>query len=200
MEDGSADLDLGSLDGLTKGSGLQVFRGSELVGRLQVTTLFRERARARVTEGSELRPKDEVRVANTDHLNALLQQADTAFNRGDPDKAIKLAKEAVRWGESVGVPPDAMAVSSNELGVLHMLRGEYGPAESLLYRAASAAPKTDPVYVRINNNLGVLAELWGDRDKAAARYNEALGAGRGADPGDQRQTVERNLARVRGSR
>ena len=89
-----------------------------------------------------------------------------------------------------------MAVSWNQLAVLQMLLGDYSGAESLLLRAASAIPKTGPVYTQIQNNLGVLAELRGNRDKAAASYNDALGA----YPGNQRQTVERNLARVRGSR
>ena len=196
LEDGLANIDLGSLDGLAKGSDLQVFRGSDRVGRLQVTTVFRDRARARVIESKQLRPKDEVHVGGTDHLDSLLQQVDVAFNRGDPDAAIKLAEDAVRWGESAAVSPGAMAEAWNQLAVLHMLRGEYGGAESVLLRAASAASKTDPVYGQIQNNLGVLAELRGDRDKAAASYNDALGA----KPGYQRQTVERNLARVRGSR
>jgi len=196
IEDGSANINLGSLDGLAKGSELQVFRGSDTVGRLQVTAVFRDRARASVIEGKRLRPKDEVRVRGADHLNALLQQVDAAFNRGDPDTAIKLAGEAVRWGESAGVPPGMMAVSWNQLAVLQMLRGDYDGAESHLLRAASATSKTDPVYGQIKNNLGALAELRGDLDKAAANYKDALGA----HPGDQRQTVERNLARVRGSR
>ncbi len=59
---GNANISLGSLDGLAKGSELQVYRGAELAGRLQATTVFRDRARARVIEGN-LRPKDEVRVA-----------------------------------------------------------------------------------------------------------------------------------------
>lgn len=196
IEDGLANLNLGSLDGLAKGSDLFVFRGSDAVGRLQVTTVFRDRARASVTEGKELRPKDEVHVGGADHLNALLQQLDAEFNRGGPDTALKLADEAVRWGESAAVSPGAMAVSWNQLAVLYMLRGEYGGAEPLLLRAASAASKTDPVYGQIQNNLGVLAELRGHRDKAAASYHDALGA----NPGDQRPIVERNLARVRGSR
>jgi hypothetical protein len=196
IEDGNANINLGSLDGLAKGSELQVFRGSDTVGRLQVTTVFRDRARASLIVVKELRPKDEVRVGGADHLNALLQQVDAAFNRGDPETAIQLAEEAVRWGEAAAVPPGAMAVSWNQLAVLQMLRGEYRGAESLLLRAASAVSKTDPVYVQIQNNLGVLAELRGDRDQAAANYNVALGV----HPGDQRQTVERNLARVRGSR
>ncbi len=165
-------------------------------GRLQVTTVFRDRSRASVIEGKELRAKDEVHVAGADHLNALLQQVDAAFNRGDRDTAISLAQEAVRWGESADVPPGAMAVSCNKLAVLHMLRGENSDAESLLARAASAVSKPDPVYSRVQNNLGVLAELRGDRDKAASAYREALGA----NSGEERQIVERNLARVRGAR
>jgi hypothetical protein len=196
IEDGRVNIDLGSLDGLAKGSELPVFRGADGVGRLQVAAVFRDRARASVIEGKQLRPKDEVRVSGEDHLSALLQQVDAAFNRGDPNAAIKLAEEAVRWGESAAVPPGAMAVLWDQLAVLHMLRGEYGGAESLLLRAASAVSKTDLVYGQSKNNLGVLAELRGDRDKAAASYSDALGA----NAGDQRQIVERNLARVRGSR
>lgn len=196
IEDGSANINLGSLDGLAKGSDLQVFRGSKQVGRLQVTTVFRDRARASLIESTQLRPRDEVHVGGADHLGALLQQVDVAFNRGDPDAAIKLAEDAIRWGESAALSPGAMAEAWNQLAVLRMLRGEYGAAESRLLRAASAASRTDPVYGQIQNNLGVLAELRGDRDKAAASYNDAMGV----SPGDQRQTVERNLARVRGSR
>jgi tetratricopeptide (TPR) repeat protein len=196
MEDGSANLDLGSLDGLEKGSDLQVFRGSDTVGRLQVTAVFHDRARARVMEGKQLRPKDEVRVGSADHLNALLQQVDAAFNRGNAEAALKLAKEAVEWGEAAAVPPSAMAVGYNQLAVLQMLRGESDGAESSLLRAASAISKTDPVYSQIQNNLGVLAELRGERDKAAARYSDALSA----SPEEQGQTVERNLARLRSSR
>jgi len=196
MEDGLANLNLGSLDGLAKGSELQVFRGSDNVGRLQVSTVFRDRARASVIEGKRLRPKDDVRVGGADHLGALLQQVDAAFNRSDPDTALKLSEEAVRWGESAAVPRERLATAWNRLAVLHMLRGENGGAESLLLRAVSAASKTGPDYCESKNNLGVLAELRGDRDKAAASYKDALGA----NSGGQGQAVERNLARVRGSR
>jgi len=196
LEDGSANLDLGSLDGLSKGSEVQVLRGSDTAAVLRVTTVFRDRARASVIGSKQLRPKDEVRIGGADHLNALLQQVDAAFNRGDPDTAIKLAGDAARWGESAAVPPGTMAVSWNQLAVLQMLRGEFGGAESVLLRAASKAAQTDPIYGEIQNNLGVLAEVRGERDKAAVSYHNALDAG----PGEQRSTVERNLARVRGSR
>ena len=196
VEDGHANLTLGSVDGLAKGAELQVFRGSEPVGRLRVNTVFRDHARASMIEGRRLQPKDEVRVGGADHMNALIQQVDASFNSKDPDSTLKLAEEAVRWGESASLPPSAMAVSWNQLAVLQMLQGEYGSAAALLGRAVSAASKTDPIYGQIMNNAGVLAELRGDRDKAHASYNDALGA----TTGDERQAVERNLARVRGAR
>jgi hypothetical protein len=196
IEDGLVSLNLGSVDGLAQGSELQVLRGAEPVGRLRVNTVFRDHARASLIEGRRLQPKDEVRVGGADHLNALLQQGEAAFNSGDPDTALKLAEEAVRWAESSSLPPSAMAVSWNQLAVLQILRGGYAGAASLLGRAASATSKTDPVYGQIMNNAGVLAELRGDHDKAYARYNDALNA----TSGDERQTVEHNLARVRGSR
>ena len=48
IEDGVATIDLGSLDGLARDSVLQVFhaeRPAETIARLQVTSVFRERAR-----------------------------------------------------------------------------------------------------------------------------------------------------------
>jgi Flp pilus assembly protein TadD len=77
-----------------------------------------------------------------------------------------------------------------------MLRGQYDGAEALLGRAVSAAPHTDLVYAQSMNNLGVLAELRGDRHKAEAIYSDALSA----FAGEERRAVERNLARVRGLR
>jgi hypothetical protein len=196
MEDGLANINLGSLDGLAKGSELPVFRGDEAVGRLQVTTVFRDRARGRVVEGKHIQVKDQVRIAAADHFGALLEQVDARFNRGDSDGAASIAEQAVQWGESARVAPRALAILWNRLAVLYMLRGQYDGAEALLGRAVSAAPHTDLVYAQSMNNLGVLAELRGDRHKAEAIYSDALSA----FAGEERRAVERNLARVRGLR
>jgi len=163
LEGGLASVSLGSVDGVMKGRELQVFRGPEPIGRLRVNTVFRDHARADVIEGKRLQSKDEVRVADADHLRALLQQVDAEFNSGDSDTALKLAQEAVHWGESAAIPPGEMAVSWNELAVLWMLRGEYGAAEPLLLRAKAAVSKSDPAYRQIENNAGVLARVRGSR-------------------------------------
>ena len=52
VEEGEVAVDLGSLDGLAKGSELRVFRENaktEPVGRLTIATVFRERSRGRAT-------------------------------------------------------------------------------------------------------------------------------------------------------
>ena len=57
IEDGLAAIDLGSLDGLAKGSELRIFRderSTQPIGRLMVTTVFRERARGRILSVQEI--------------------------------------------------------------------------------------------------------------------------------------------------
>ena len=78
--------------------------------------------------------------------------------------------------------------------------GDYADAEAPLNQAISKSPKTDVVYVRSLNNLGVLSELRGDPRKAESLYADALRAFDGiANPSAQeRQAVETNLKRVKG--
>jgi hypothetical protein len=187
IEDGFATIDLGSLDGLIKGSVLQVFRddrSSEVIGRVEVTTVFRERARGRVD--GQVRAKDRVRVDDASHLDALLEQVAALYNRGDGNAAYRMAEQASRWVETSSVAAARQAVWWNQLGVLRMLRGDYPHAEEPLSRAAATA------YAQAVNNLGVLAELRGDRRAAESRYADAVQALAGP-------AAEANLARVRGS-
>jgi Flp pilus assembly protein TadD len=66
-----------------------------------------------------------------------------------------------------------------------MMRGDYAGAETALQEAGATG----------RNNLGVLAELRGDRRKAEAYYRDAL-----HDPGGDSALIESNLARVQGRR
>jgi len=201
MEDGLANIDLGSLDGVAQGGELQVFRqqqSAEVIGHLRVIAVFRERARGRVVSGEfageRIHTKDQVRVAGGAYLGALLDQVDARFNRGDPDAAGKMAEQAASWAETGSVSPGEQSAAWNKLGVLYMLRGDTGGAETPLSRAVSASR-----YGPGLNNLGVLSELRGDRRKAESLYAEALRVSAGAE----RRAVESNLARVtqvRGSR
>lgn len=236
MEDGQASVNLGSLDGLANGSELQIVRDSRPIGRLAVTTVFRERARGRILADQPVRVNDQVRVAGAAHLDALLEQVEAVSARGDPDGARSLAEKTVQWAETADVtpakkgsayaqlaaleyraglleaaethlrlaatslPPGEQPAAWNTLAVLEMLRGDYPAAEAPLNRAISASPKSDLAYARSANNLGVLAELRGDRRKAEAFYADALrtfAAVAGA-PALERQAVEANLARSKG--
>ena len=198
IEEDVATIDLGSVDGLDKGSELQVFRdnqSSEALGRLQVTTVFRDRARGRILDG-KVQAKDHVRVGDADHLDALVEQFDALYNRGGADAAFQAAEQASRWVEHANVTPVRQADLWNQLAVMRMLRGDYQNAEAPLNRAASAS------YAQSMNNLGVLAELRGDRRAAESHYADALHALTGAaTPAEmERRIIEANLARVRGSR
>jgi Flp pilus assembly protein TadD len=226
IEDDLATIDLGSLDGLAKGSQVEAGSGA----RLPVMTVFRERARARIPAGQQVRVRDEVRVAPADHLTGLMEQVDALANRGESEAARAMARRAA---QAVNLTPverrralerlatleyqagsqqeaerhyrsavesldrGEASVALNNLAVLQLLRGEHKQAEELLGRAVSASVKTDAVYGQSLNNLGVLAELRGDRQKAQALYVDAL---RALASGEDRRAVETNLARVRGVR
>jgi hypothetical protein len=205
IEEGQAAIGLGSLDGLSKGSELQVFRddrSTEPIGRVQVTTVFRQRARGRILDGPQVHVSDRVRVDGAAHVQALLEQLDALYNRGDSDAAYKIAEQASRWAETANVPPVRQAKLWNELAVLRMLRSDLRDAEAPLNRAVATSPKTDPVYARSVNNLGVLCELRGDRRQAESRYADAVQAFSAIpdSPNQERRAAEANLARIRGSR
>jgi hypothetical protein len=203
IEDGVASIDLGSLDGLDKGSELQIFRGGQTanaIGRLQLTTVFRERARGRVVDGQNVRVKDHIRVDGAAHLEALLEQIGTLYNRGDADGAYEAAEQASRWAAIANVPLVKQPELWNQLAVLRILRGDSRDAEEPLNRAAAASSKAELTYARSMNNLGVMSELRGDRGTAESRYADALRAlAGGANPTEpERSAVEANVARLRG--
>jgi hypothetical protein len=207
IEDGLASIDLGSLDGLDRGSELEIFRDGPApaaiggaIGRLQVTAVFRERARGRVVDGQNVRVKDRIRVDDAAHLEALLEQIGALYNRGDANGAYQAAEQASRWAATADVPPVKQAALWNRLAVLRILRGDSRDAEEPLNRAAAASPKVGLAYARSMNNLGVMAELRGDRRAAESCYTDAARALAGVpEPAEQeRRTVEANLVRLRG--
>lgn len=202
VEDGVASIDLGSLDGLAKGSEVRVFRderSTQPIGRLVVTTVFRERARGRILDGRKAQVDDQVRIAATTYLGVLLEQVDGLSGRGDSAAAKTVAEKAVAWAETANVPPGERAKAVEKLAALEYQAGSLQLAEKHYesvvdgLNSAPAATKS-PIYGRSLNNLGVLAELRGDRKTAKAFYTEALRASSGAD----RRAVETNLSRLKG--
>ena len=210
VDDGVATIDLGSLDGLAKDSELPILphdQPAQVIGRLQVTTVFRERARGRILDGPNPHVNDRVRVDAPTHLAARIQHVDSLHNRGDADAAYRAADQASQWLEAApktdtaNIPASTQSELWNRLAVLRILRGDYLSAAAPLTRAAALSPGKNIASARSSNNLGVLSELRGDRRHAESQYTAALQAL--ADlpnaPLQERRAVEANLARLRGS-
>lgn len=195
-------IDLGSLDGLEKDTELDVLRDHKPTGRLIVTTVFRERARARITQSAGLREHDQVRVSAPVYLAAVQQQVDALVEQRDLAKAREVSNNALNWANANSVPPGMRRKLLESLAALDYQAGDLAAAE-VHYEAASSALDAAPAAeaserVRVMNNLGAMAELRGDRGKAQTLYSDALRVFQNT-PGTSakdRQAVEANLARL----
>ncbi|HEY7391533.1 MAG TPA: tetratricopeptide repeat protein [Bryobacteraceae bacterium] len=198
IEDGFASIDLGTLDGLAIGSQLQVYgdeSSAEPSGALILSSVFRERAQARIAGGVKIRVGQTVRAPAAAQVRALLDQTGALYARGDLGGARTAAQQAAQLADAGNVREKAVAL--NRLAVLLMLTGDHEAAGPPLRRAIAALSQSDPLYGECANNLGVLAELANDRLGAAEWYGKALAA---TNTGPERQVIESNLTRVRGSR
>ena len=180
IEDGLAAVDLGSLDGLRKGSQLQVFRdehSTEAIGRLIVTTVFRERARGRVA-GPQIKVRHRVRVPAADYMGALFQQVDALTGRGNLPAARTAAEKAVAWAETANVPPAQKWKAFERLAVLEYQTGAQEAAEKHYQSAVDSMNATPLASVQEQsaafNNLGVLHLLRSDYAGADAPLSRAV--------------------------
>ncbi len=156
VEEMVVSIDLGSIDGLSAGNEVELFRNGLPTGTLKLTTIFRDNARGLAPHDVTVHEKDEVRVPRQILVRAALDQIDALAAHGDAEAASHLAAQTT-------------------LG------------------AADPSSMTSIDW----NNLGVIAELHGDRPKAKSAYEHALTQ----DPSPQaRQSIELNLARVKGSK
>jgi tetratricopeptide (TPR) repeat protein len=208
---GAASIDLGSLDGIAKGSELPVVRedaSAQPIGRLVVTKVFRYRAGGQIVSQEQIHAGNQVRIPGSLHIAALLEQVDALTSRGEADAARKMAERAAQVADVSGVDRqrafERLAAleyqagayqaaemhyrqapdrgpALNNLAVLRTLRGDYAGAGAALKEAVARSPKSDAVYGRSTNNLAVLAELRGDRHAAETLYADALRALDGAD-------------------
>jgi tetratricopeptide (TPR) repeat protein len=211
IEEKLPTIDLGSLDGLAKGNEVRVYRDGKAVGRIAVTTVFRDRARGRIAAGETIRVGDRVRTDSSVYSSAVLQQVNALAASGDLKKAIDAAQKAlIQVGTNrkllerlatleyqtgaldaalqhyeAAAPQEIGAL--NSLTALYLLRGEYQRAEALL------SGKTNEESL---NNSGVAAELRGDSIRAAQYYEEALRLSETA-PIETRKSIQANLTRVK---
>jgi hypothetical protein len=195
IENGEVAIDLGSLDGLAKGSEVQVVRaGQSGATRLTIGTVFRERSRGLVTPPNAARVGDRVEVPSSLQLNALLEQALSRVAARDTDAARTAARQAV--AVSANASDSAGADAMNELAAVLINSRDYADAEILLRRAQTSA--TGVTAVRVANNLAAVAVLRGDVAAAESLYRAALAmAGTAPEYEAARYVVEKSLQDLR---
>ena len=187
--DGAAEIDLGSLDGLTQGLALDIVRGERPVGRMTMTAVFRERARGRVDAAAGVRRGDRVEVDRATQVTALVEHATARRAAGDLTAARELVTRAAAAAGEGNVTADVL----NELGVLQIEQRDLPGAERTLQSAQALA--TGVAEMRVTSNLGALAALRGDRVEAERLYREAASlAASSPDLAPERQAIARNLA------
>jgi hypothetical protein len=155
--DGIAEIDLGSIDGLTQGMTIAVVRSERPIDRMTLTSVFRDRARGHV--GSAGRSGSRVEVDPATHVRAVLEQVSARNASGDRAAARDLARAAVAASGDPAVPADIRRQSLTVLGVLEsdnnrdeairMLREAVGSFDAT--PPATAAERAD-----VLNQLGVL--------------------------------------------
>jgi len=177
VDHGQATISLGSLDGLTKGAELRVFRGDQATqpaAHLLVTTVFRDRARASVAGGETVQVKDRVESPIPVYLDAILEEMNRLADRGDPAKARSLAREAVARAK---VPSGAARKVFERLGELDYRAGDVARAEedyqSAVASFAGFPSPTSAEQAATLNSLGALYLLRGEYGQAEAPLREA---------------------------
>lgn len=137
---GIVTIDLGSLDGLEKNADVQVVRGGNPIGEINLTAIFRERARATAPAGIAIRVNDQIRVPPALYLRAVLDRIDVLSSRGDQPGARRIAQSAAN--ASWPAPPENY-YDLNNLGGIADLRGDKPGARTLYERALRANPSPD---------------------------------------------------------
>lgn len=178
-----ATINLGSVDGLAKGSDLLVFRDgapSHPIGHVIVTTVFRDRSRGRIAAAGTVREHDQVRPDNSVHLRALLQQVEALRDRGKLSDARDTAERALAWAESAGL---ARGERRGVLVLLASLEYQTGAAAAAFDHLQSAAdsftapPAPSAAEKGITENgLAALYLVRGDYPKAEHSLNDAANA------------------------
>jgi hypothetical protein len=201
LDAGVATVNLGSLDGLAKGTEL---------GPIVITTVFRDHARGKVTAGASIQVDDRIQVPSLLHIAAVLHQVDALAASGDLNQARTLARNTLAAGSSgetrallerlaaldyqagatdaarehyeaaannfyapPAASPSEQAATLNSLGALYLLRGDPQSAQKPLNQAASQTAIDPDLRAQILNNLGVLSEMKGDLTTARDDYSRA---------------------------
>jgi hypothetical protein len=134
---GIATIDLGSVDGLAKDAEVDVVRHGEAIGKIRLTTIFRDHSRGDIAGAWPARAKDQVRVPPLARLRANLDQIEAAMARGETEKAMSIARQASVEGFHADL---SRAEDLNDAGVIAELHGDSVKARDFYQRAWQTAP------------------------------------------------------------
>ncbi len=134
---GIAAIDLGSVDGLAKDDEIDVIRDGQAIGKIRLTTIFRDHSRGEIARGTSIRVNDQVPVPPVERLRATLDQIDAALARGEADKAMGVAQQASVEGFHADL---SRAGDLNNAGVIAELHRDHGTAVEFYQRALQANP------------------------------------------------------------
>jgi hypothetical protein len=140
ITNGSVAIDLGSLDGLTQGSEAEVIRDGQAIGKIKLSTIFRDHSRGEITSPSSIRPRDEVRVPPAAIGRGILDQIDAAMARGDAAAAMTIAQQASLGAFDATSPS---AEDWNNAGVIAELHGDKRKAIEFYERALQSRPSAE---------------------------------------------------------
>ena len=180
LEGLTASINLGSLDGIVNGTGLQIYRppaSSRPIGELIVTTVFRERARGQVTGTEKIQRGDEVRIPDALSVQTLLERADVLESQGDSTGARKLAGQAAARAETANLPASQRASILERLGAMEYRGARLDLAETYfrsavqLFESDARALVTEKITAL--NGLAVLFVLKSDYQKAQSALHRA---------------------------
>jgi hypothetical protein len=184
VEDGIATVNLGSLDGLAKGTELEAAHG-----HIVITTVFRDRSRGRLVAGAAA-ANDPVRVPNAVHLSAILEQVDALAASGNLQTARDVARNALTIGTSGETRQllEKLAALDYQAGAPDAARERYEVAVNNFDQPPSASPAERAATLA---NYGALALLNGDQRRAEDLLQKALPLA--SDPA-LRSQISANLA------
>jgi hypothetical protein len=172
LVDGEATLNLGSIDGLAKGTELPVIRDRQ-IGRIEIATVFRDRARGNVIDGKTIRSGDQVQVPSLAHLNGIVQEVDSLAASGYLEAARDLAKKSI-----VGGAPGETRQLLERLGALDYRSGAVDAARESYEVAANnfdqppaASPSERAATLA---SFAALSLLRGDQQRASDLLQKAL--------------------------
>jgi tetratricopeptide (TPR) repeat protein len=167
VEDREVTVNVGSLDGLVKGTELEIPGG-----HIVIATVFRDRARGRASAGTKVRANDPVQVPRTVHLTAVSHEVEALAASGNLDGARTLARNALAAGSSGETRPllERLAALDYQAGAIDAAREHFEAAANNLYQPPAASPTEQAT---ILNSLGALYLLRGDAASAVKPLTQA---------------------------